>query len=187
MVSEILLRQTQAVQVDPVFKEFVAAYPTVFHLASADPRKLKELLRPLGMVRRAEELVNVAQRIVSDHSGQIPSEMDALLSLPGICEYIAGCVLSFAFGDSKPAVDVSIERVLSRLFDLHQGGTGRPDKKVLDAYVNLMATADDKSLHYAMIDLAHAVCRPHLPRCFECPLRSVCNYALTHVQEFERL
>ncbi|MFQ5906250.1 MAG: A/G-specific adenine glycosylase [bacterium] len=181
LVSEILLRQTQAIQVDSVFDRLVEEYPTVSHLASADPVRLTKLLQPLGIIRRAEQLVTVARIIVSEHSGKIPSEMDDLVSLPGVGDYIAGCTLSLSFGDPTPAVDINIERVISRLFGLPQRGGGRPDARVLDAYVRLLRRAGDRSLHYAMIDFAHEVCRQRIPRCEECPLRTQCTYAQSQV------
>lgn len=181
LVSEILLRQTQAVQVDSVFDAFVTDYPTITHLASADPERLRELLRPLGMINRAEQLVTMARTVVSEHSGEIPRDLDALLALPGVGEYVAGCTLSLAFGVPTPAVDVNIERVISRLYSLPQRGGGKPASRVREAYLRLVSRAGNRSLHYAMIDLAHQVCKYPTPHCEVCPLGIGCEFVRSSI------
>ncbi len=178
LVSEMLLRQTQAVQVESVYDDLFRRFPTVQGLAEAPPGQLSEVLRPLGIIRRAAQLVEVAEIITFRHGGRVPDSRQELMELPGVGDYVAGCVLSFGYDISEPSVDTNIVRVLSRVLGLPHRRGPRASDTVLGSYASLLQASNDRrELHHAVIDLAHAVCRHKDPRCQECPLRRWCAYA----------
>src|SRR3954462_1764440 len=96
-VSEIMLQQTQVASVQRYFPRFLAAFPTVDALAAAAEDDVLRLWEGLGYYRRARQMQAAAKRIVADHSGQLPRDLEALRALPGIGRYTAGAILSIAF------------------------------------------------------------------------------------------
>lgn len=112
-VAEILLTQTPAENVAAVYPDFVAEYPSLKVLSAADAVELERAIEPLGFQRmRAEALTEIA----AEHD-EIPTDRDALLSLPQVGEYVADATLCFALQESRPLLDRNVERVYSRVFE----------------------------------------------------------------------
>ena len=114
-VSEIMLQQTRVEAVKPYFERFLQALPTVADLAAAPEDTLLKLWEGLGYYNRVRNLQKAAQRMVSEYGGQVPSQYEQLLALPGFCEYTAGAVASIAYAQPVPAVDGNVLRVIARL------------------------------------------------------------------------
>ena len=111
LVSEIMLQQTQAERVIEKYGEFLTAFPDFPSLAKAPLSKLLRVWSGLGYNRRALALQALAQRVVDEHRGRLPSAQDKLLSLPGVGPYTAGAVAAFAFNKSVIFMDTNIRRV----------------------------------------------------------------------------
>lgn len=177
LITEILLRQTQAVQVDAVWSEFFNEFPDAESLVRANSDRIRTVLRPLGISRRVEGIRQVASTIVHEHDGRVPADTKALSNLPGVGEYISGAVRWFAFGIPNPIADVNIYRVLGRFLGIGQK-SALNRRLVIDFYGTLQNDrGSSKELHFALLDLAHLVCKPRKPHCQACPLRALCVYA----------
>ncbi len=114
-VSEIMLQQTTVATVRPRFAAFLAVFPDISSLAAA---KEEAVLRPwegLGYYRRARQLHAAAQKIVAEHGGKFPRELEAIRALPGIGRYTAGAIASIAFGQRAPILEANTLRVWARL------------------------------------------------------------------------
>jgi A/G-specific adenine glycosylase len=111
LVSEIMLQQTQVGRVLVKYADFIKTFPDLASLAKAPMKKLLTVWQGLGYNRRALALKALAQQVVHEHGGRLPSDAAALRALPGIGKYTAGAVAAFAF--SKPVVfmDTNIRRV----------------------------------------------------------------------------
>src|SRR5436309_1263903 len=82
LISETMLQQTQVAAVVPYFHRFIERFPLLSRLAQADEQTVLRLWQGLGYYSRARNLHAAAKRINDEHGGQIPSTVDALLSLP---------------------------------------------------------------------------------------------------------
>jgi len=111
LVSEIMLQQTQAERVVEKYREFLAAFPDFPSLAKAPLPRLLRIWSGLGYNRRALALKALAQKVVDEHQGRLPSELELLLELPGIGPYTAGAVCAFAFNKPVVFMDTNIRRV----------------------------------------------------------------------------
>ncbi len=116
LVSEIMLQQTQVDRVIEKYGEFLAAFPDFPALAGAPTARLLAAWSGMGYNRRALALRALAQKVVGEHGGRLPSDFDALLSLPGIGNYTAGAVLAFAFNKPVVFMDTNIRRVFIHEF-----------------------------------------------------------------------
>jgi A/G-specific adenine glycosylase len=178
LVSEILLQQTQVATVIPVYETFLARWPTFAALAAATLDAVKEVTDPLGYHVRGEWLHRIATIVTDELGGCLPDTLEGLLALPGIGRYTAGAVLSFAFQQDAPIVDTNVDRLLSRLFDLH---AGRPSATVREKRLWALATAlippgHGYLLNQALMDFGAQVCTPFKPVCLFCPLRAHCQW-----------
>jgi A/G-specific adenine glycosylase len=111
LVSEIMLQQTQVERVLEKYKEFLAAFPDFSSLAQAPLPKLLKVWQGMGYNRRALALKALAQTVMNEHHGKLPSDPDELVKLPGIGKYTAGAVAAFAFNKPVVFMDTNIRRV----------------------------------------------------------------------------
>jgi A/G-specific adenine glycosylase len=115
LVSEIMLQQTQVDRVIPSYHAFLERFPTLEALAGAATADVIRQWQGMGYNRRAVNLKRLAETVVQQHGGRIPSSVQELERLPGIGRYTAHAVACFAFGAQVPVVDTNIRRILSSL------------------------------------------------------------------------
>jgi A/G-specific adenine glycosylase len=179
LVAEVLLRQTQADRVVEPYLEITTAYPNVQSLASANIDRLRVLFRPLGLIRRADNLMGCAMALLTYHEGTIPDALGSLLSLPGVGLYAASAILCLGFGQPLPMVDEGSGRVLRRLFGLKHRGVAHADRGLVNLASSILPTDTAREFNLGLLDIAHAFCRPRSPRCDGCPLAGLCRSAKT--------
>ena len=173
LVSEIMLQQTQATRVAPVYEAFIRRFPSVQVLAAASRADVVAAWAGLGYNRRAVALSEAAKAIVSHHAGRVPSDPQALTTLPGCGPYTAAAVASIAYDVPVPAIDVNHARVVAR------SRLGREPHEVAAssirrAAIRWMNGAEPGAWNQAVMDLGRATCRP-IPRCGSCPLQRECR------------
>lgn len=114
MVSEFMLQQTPVIRVLPVYEQWLARWPRPADLAAAPSGEAVRAWGRLGYPRRALRLHGAAVAITERHGGDVPTEHAQLLALPGIGEYTAAAVASFAYGQRHAVLDTNVRRVLAR-------------------------------------------------------------------------
>ncbi|MEE9163823.1 MAG: A/G-specific adenine glycosylase [Thermoplasmata archaeon] len=171
LVSEVLLQQTRIRAGESYFRRFMARFPTVQDLARATMDEVLRVWEGLGYYRRARLLHAAAKEIVTRHKGRVPRDTDALTALPGVGPYTAGAVASIAYGQSVPAVDGNVIRVLARLHRIPENVTLAATKaRILDEATDLVPRRDPGTFNQALMELGALVCLPKVPRCGECPV-----------------
>ncbi len=150
LVSEIMLQQTQVDRVIGKYREFLARFPNFKSLAEAPLPALLTLWSGLGYNRRALALQALAEKIVTEHRGRLPSDLEKLLSLPGIGKYTAGAVLSFAFNKPVVFMDTNIRRVFIHEF-FHNSTTIRDDE-LLPLVEQTVDKASPRKWYNALMD-----------------------------------
>ncbi|RMH28248.1 MAG: A/G-specific adenine glycosylase [Planctomycetota bacterium] len=175
LVSEFMLQQTQVSRVTPIYERFIRRFPTVERLARARESSVLAAWSGLGYYRRARHLHNAAKKVVRDFGGEVPSDPEALRSLPGVGRYTAGAVASLVFGRAEPIVDGNVARVLARLDGAGDDRTAAWDRA--ETLVRIAARtpgAGAASFNEGLMELGATVCTPRAPRCGVCPLAGVC-------------
>ena len=114
LVSEFMLQQTPVARVLPVHDAWMARWPTPAALAAEPTGEAVRMWGRLGYPRRALRLHAAAVAIVERHGGEVPAAYDELLALPGVGDYTAAAVASFAFGRRHAVLDTNVRRVLAR-------------------------------------------------------------------------
>ena len=170
LVSEVMLQQTQVATVVPYFQRFLAKFPTLTALSESDEQDVLRLWQGLGYYSRARNLRAAARRIVADHDGKIPDDLDSLRQLPGIGPYTAGAIASIAFGRRAAIVDGNVARVLCRLNKMER----KVPAKLWAIAEKLVPAARPGDFNSALMELGATLCTPVNPQCSICPLKRNC-------------
>jgi A/G-specific adenine glycosylase len=178
LVSELLLRKTTRKQVKEIFPRFFQKYPDLSVLANAPLAEIDKTIRPLGMEhKRAQLLKELAECIVSERGGAVPTTEKDLLALPGVGRYAANAVLCFAGCKDVPLVDTNAIRVIQRVFSFKaKKERARTDPEVWEFVLSLIPPGKGRVFNLALLDFAAAVCIPRNPKCSTCPNDATCDY-----------
>jgi A/G-specific adenine glycosylase len=180
-VSEIMLQQTQVQTVIPYYQRWLHEFPTVVALAAADQQAVLKLWQGLGYYARARNFHRAAQVIVEQFSGQFPTTLAAVLTLPGVGRTTAGGILSAAFNAPVAILDGNVKRVLSRLMALPISPR-RAESQLWQWSEQLLDPDQPRDFNQALMDLGATVCTPRQPNCDQCPWQMVCRAAQFQLQ-----
>ena len=174
-ISEIMLQQTQMERGVSYFERWMRRFPDVAAVAAAPEEEILRLWEGLGYYSRARHLHRAAQKVMAEHGGVFPSELEHIRALPGVGPYTAGAIASIAFGHALPCVDANVERVLARVFDVDSPVKQEPAATRIRALALELVPRDKAREHnQAMMELGALVCRKK-PRCEACPLAGICE------------
>lgn len=180
-ISEIMLQQTQVKTVLPYYQRWLEQFPTVEALAAADQQTVLKAWEGLGYYTRARNLHQAAQRIVTEHNGQIPADFDSITALPGIGKTTAGGILSSAFNLPHAILDGNVKRVLARLVALPVS----PARALKDLWVlseHLLDPKNPRDFNQALMDLGATLCTRRNPQCDRCPWQAHCQAYNRNIQ-----
>jgi A/G-specific adenine glycosylase len=173
-----MLQQTPVSRVLPVFEQWMATWPTPGDLASASTGDAVRAWGRLGYPRRALRLHAAATAIVAEHGGEVPASHAALRALPGVGDYTAAAIASFAFGQRHVVLDTNVRRVLARVVsgeELPPVSVTRGEREVAtDLLPGDDATAATWAV--AVMELGALVCTSSSPRCGACPVQDLCTW-----------
>lgn len=176
MVSEFMLQQTSVARVLPVYEAWLERWPTPADLAAEPIGEAVRAWGRLGYPRRALRLHACAVAITDEHGGAVPDTYEALLALPGVGDYTAAAIASFAFGRAHAVLDTNVRRVLARAVS----GVELPAPSVTRAERDLAAALvpeDHPELWaVAVMELGALVCTASGPDCGRCPIVSACAW-----------
>jgi len=171
-VATILSAQCTDVRVNMVTPELFRRWPDAAALAAAPIAEIEEVIRSTGFFRnKARALSGMAQAVMAEHDGKLPSTMEALVVLPGIGRKTANVVLSNAFAINEGiVVDTHVARLAARF-----GLTRETDAvKVERALLPLFDRPLWGMLSHLMIWHGRRVCVARKPRCSDCTLNDIC-------------
>ena len=176
LVSEFMLQQTPVVRVLPKWNEWMKRWPTPADLASASTSEVITAWGRLGYPRRALRLHECAKIIANEFNGKVPESEEVLKSLPGIGDYTASAVASFAYKANALVLDVNIRRLFARAIDgVESPKTSLSNQERL-ARSELIPSADAHIWAAATMELGALVCTSRNPKCDKCPLSSKCQW-----------
>lgn len=174
-LSEIILQQTRVNQGLPYYLRFIEKYPNVHLLAAAAEDEVLRLWQGLGYYSRARNLHKCAKTVVELHSGVFPGDYKELLSLPGVGEYTAAAIASFAFREPVAVVDGNVFRVLSRVFGIDTPINSPQGKNEFGKLANELIDQNAPDLHnQALMEFGATCCTPVAPDCEHCVLQDQC-------------
>ena len=182
LVATILSAQSTDQRVNMVTPALFKKYPDAKALARADTAELEPQIHSTGFFRaKSKSLVGMAKKLVAEYGGEVPSDMDALVALPGVGRKTANVVLGHALGVPGLPVDRHVLRVSNRIGIAegddpvaveHQLGAALPKAQWTRA-------SDTMILH------GRRICRP-TPLCDTCAVQAECDYYNTVILKSRR-
>jgi A/G-specific adenine glycosylase len=176
MVSEFMLQQTPVARVLPVYEAWVRRWPRPADLAAEPVGEAVRAWGRLGYPRRALRLHAAATAIVERHGGHVPASRDDLLALPGVGDYTAAAISSFAFQGRAVVMDTNIRRVFARVVsgvEHPAAGVTAAERAVATA---LLPSDDAHVWAAATMELGALVCTARAPQCAVCPVADLCRW-----------
>ena len=175
LVATILSAQSTDVNVNRVTPELFRKYPTVRDFAALEPEQLEPDVRSTGFFRnKSKSVVGAARKIVSDFGGEVPGEMDQLLTLPGVARKTANVVLGTWFKKGVGVVvDTHVTRIARRLELTRNSDAPKIEQDLMKVI------PQDKWILFAHQIIWHGrkLCVARKPRCVDCLLENLCHAA----------
>lgn len=175
LIATILSAQCTDERVNLVTKELFARYPTPAKLAAVPMPQLEKAIQSTGFFRnKAKNIHDCCVKLVAEHEGEVPRDLDALVKLPGVGRKTANVVLGTAYGiPSGVVVDTHVTRLSNRL-----GLTRQQDAvKIEQDLMELLPEEEWIDFSHRMIWHGRKICTARKPRCADCPLAACCPSA----------
>ena len=173
LVAVILSAQCTDKRVNQVTQILFPIANTPEKILQLGQARLEEIIRPCGYFRaKAKHIVATAQILIDSYGGEVPSDFDELIKLPGVGRKTANVVTSVAFKNPAIAVDTHVFRLANRL-KLAEGNTPLEVELGLQKIIPREKWSD---AHHWLIWHGREVCKARNPKCDECPLSKVCPF-----------
>ena len=172
LVATILSAQSTDVRVNMVTPALFKKYPDARAFANATPADLEPIIRSTGFFnQKGKALIGTAQRLVADHGGEVPADMELLTKLPGVGRKTANVVLGHALGVPGLPVDRHVLRVSNRI------GIAESDDPVTVEEQLCAALPKERWTLASDVQILHGrrICKPK-PLCDQCSVRDDCDY-----------
>ncbi len=173
LVSAILSAQTTDAQVNRVTGALFERYPDAKMLASADQEDVERLIYSAGFYRAKARNIREASRILlENYNGEIPSEIDELVKIPGVGRKVANVIIGQCFGKPAIIVDTHFARVVKRV-----GMTDEKDPVKIEMAVKTLVP-EQEQYRFSMLLYRHgqSVCKAKKPECESCVIKTYCRY-----------
>lgn len=173
LVAVVLSAQCTDKRINQVTPKLFRRYPTAKEMADADVDDVLEYIKSVSYPNaKAKHLVAMAQTLVEKHGGEVPSDMNDLLDLPGVGRKTANVIQSVAFGKSTMAVDTHVFRV-SRRLGLVPAKADTPLKVEQELLKHIPETDIPRAHHWLLLH-GRYVCTSRKPHCDKCGLEQIC-------------
>ncbi len=179
MVSEYMSQQTPVARVEPLWRQWLERWPSPGALAAETQGEAVRAWGRLGYPRRAIRLHAAASEIVERFGGEVPAEIDDLLGLPGVGEYTAAAIASFAYGRRHIVLDTNVRRVLARLDGGEEYPPAHPGRAERERAASWLPDDPEAASLWAAasMELGAQVCVAKAsPDCARCPVAGDCAW-----------
>ncbi|MDO7868563.1 A/G-specific adenine glycosylase [Nocardioides jiangxiensis] len=178
MVSEFMLQQTPVARVLPVHEAWLDRWPTPSALADETSGEAVRAWGRLGYPRRALRLHAAATVIRDEHGGEVPDTYEQLLALPGVGDYTAAAIASFAFGRRHVVLDTNVRRVLARTLTAAEFAAPAVTRAERDLAGSVLPGSDEDAAAWAAasMELGAVICTAARPACERCPVVDLCAW-----------
>lgn len=173
LVATMLSAQSTDKKVNEVTSELFKYYKTPDDFLTMNQSKLEEKIKKIGLYRnKAKNILNMCSILVSDHNGEVPGNMEDLISLPGVGRKTANVVLSNGFGIPAIAVDTHVFRISNRIGLADSKNVDETERQLMDSLPkNIWSLA-----HHLLIWHGRRICDAKKPKCEICNIKDICDY-----------
>lgn len=172
LVAVRLSAQCTDARVNVVTPALFARYKTLEDYAGADVKEIEKYIHSCGFYKnKAESIVGMAQKILSDFGGKVPDNIDDLITLPGVGRKTANLIVGDVYGGEAIVVDTHCIRISNRI-----GLVAEKDpKKIEFALKKLIPQGEGSDFCHRIVLFGRDICSARKPLCEECRMREVCK------------
>lgn len=173
LIGTILSARTRDEVTTAVIKALFSRFKNPVELSRANLSDIKKLIQKIGFYNvKASRLKEVSQLIIKNYNGEIPSNLNDLLTLPGVGRKTANCVLVYGFKKAAIPVDIHVHRISNRI--------GIVNTKNPEETENVLQKSIDKKywirVNETFVTFGQNICLPIKPKCNVCQLTKMCKY-----------
>jgi len=152
-------------------------YPNLEKFFRINVKKVKELIKPLGLAYRAEGLKKVSDKIRHEFDKKVPNNLKDLKALFAVGDYGANAVLCFGFNKKRPLLDTNFIRIYKRIFNIVSEKKRPKSDKMLWAFSEyLLPEKRYVEFNYGVLDFGGNICTSKKPKCENCLINEICFY-----------
>ncbi|MCI4331649.1 MAG: endonuclease III [Thermoplasmata archaeon] len=171
LIGTILSQRTKDANTDAASAKLFARFPDAASLARAPTREVERLIHATGFYHvKARKIRECARELLTRFDGQVPRDLEQLLTLPGVGPKTANCVLVFGYGIPGMPVDTHVHRIANRLGAVRT----RTPEDTEAALRRILPQPYWNPLNPIIVQHGQNLCRPRGPRCHECPILDLC-------------
>ena len=173
-IAVMLSAQSTDVSVNKVTAPLFQRFDSLEKLANADIKEVENIIKTIGLYKnKARNVVGIARKLINDFDGQLPSDKEALMTLPGIANKSAGVIRAEIFNIPELPVDTHILRITERLKLRNKSDdatkTEQKLKKIIDEGLYIKT-------HHQLIHFGRYFCTARKPCCVKCKMQNSCGY-----------
>ncbi len=173
LVAVVLSAQATDAGVNKATRGLFAVADTPARMVALGEDEVRERIKTIGLYRnKAKNVILLSARLLAEHGGEVPDDLDALVSLPGVGRKTANVVLNMAFGHSTMAVDTHVFRVANRM----GLSRGKKPEDVERDLMRIVPPAYGRHAHHWLILHGRYLCKARSPECVRCPVIDFCRF-----------
>lgn len=173
LIGTILSQRTRDEKTTVATERLFARFKGPAQLARADVAEVRELIRAAGFYNmKAKSIIRVSKQLMDEFGGEVPADLDSLMSLPSVGRKTANCVLVYGFDKPAIPVDTHVHRISNRLGLVE---TKTPDETEAEL-VKRVPRRYWLELNDLFVRFGQTTCKPIGPRCGQCTVRARCPY-----------
>jgi endonuclease III len=173
LIGTILSARTRDEITTKVIKSLFSEFKNPDELSKANLKDLKKVIQKIGFYNvKAARIKEVSQKLIENYNGKVPSNLDDLLTLPGVGRKTANCVLVYGFKKPAIPVDIHVHRISNRIGIVNT-------KKPEETEMVLQKSAERKHwtrINETFVTYGQNICLPKNPKCKICHLTKICKY-----------
>ena len=173
LIGTLLSARTRDEVTTAVIKALFSRFKNPVELSRANLSDIKKLIQKIGFYNvKASRIKEVSQLIIKKYNGEVPSNLNDLLTLPGVGRKTANCVLVYGFKKAAIPVDIHVHRISNRI--------GIVNTKNPEETENVLQKSIDKKywirVNETFVTFGQNICLPIKPKCNVCQLTKMCKY-----------
>ncbi len=172
LIAELSIYRTtaKAITDNKCYQKFLKKFPTLNEITLNRRKEIEDIFRPVGLYnQKADRILELKEKITQDFNSKIPTNKEKLLTIPGIKEYIANAILTFALDKNEVPYDNNLRRIALAVWNIKE------DSDSIEVYKEL-AKPNPKQIYWALFDIGRFHCRKPIPNCEGCPLKKYCEH-----------
>jgi endonuclease-3 len=173
LIGTILSARSRDENTSKIVRKLFQKYKNAFELSNADLNDIKSIIHSIGFYNTKSERIKQASNIIVEKfHGIVPSELEDLLSLPGVGRKTANCVLVYAFNKPAIPVDTHVHRISNRIGIVKTQNV----KKTEEELIKIVDKKYWLILNNIFVIYGQNICLPIRPKCQICSLKGICNF-----------